>query len=99
MTVALEQDAPAVRDTGGSVLEGLERDAGTAVPRHPGAEPDNDEVLPYRDWEGGFLDETTLICSTVEGDEEWGRHRLLGTAGARTPVEVGGVSRGGSRRL
>ncbi|GGY73718.1 hypothetical protein GCM10010300_16590 [Streptomyces olivaceoviridis] len=52
MTVTHDQDAPAVRDTGGSVPEGLEWDAGTAVPRHPEAEPDNDEALPYGDWAG-----------------------------------------------
>ncbi|KOG60007.1 MULTISPECIES: hypothetical protein [Streptomyces] len=90
LTVTHDQDTLAVRDTDGSVPEGLEWDAGTAVPRHPEAEPDNDEALPYWDWAGGFLDGTTLICSTVEADEEWGegRHWLLGMAGARTPVEV-----------
>ncbi|MFG2354359.1 hypothetical protein [Streptomyces sp. NPDC048521] len=90
MTVTHDQDALAVRDTGGSVLEGLEWAAGTAVPRHPDAEPDNDEALPYWDWAGGFVDETTLVGSTVEGDEEWGegRHWIIDTSGARTPVEV-----------
>ncbi|MFI9806503.1 hypothetical protein ACIHEJ_19465 [Streptomyces sp. NPDC052301] len=91
MTVTHDQDALAVRDTGGRVLRGLEWDAETTVPRHPEAEPDNDEALPYWDWSGGFLDEMTLIGSTVEGDEEWGegRHWIIDTAGARTPVEVG----------
>jgi hypothetical protein len=90
MTVAHDQDVLAVRDSRGSVLDGLEWDAETAVPRHPDAEPDNDEAFPCWDWAGGFIDETTLICSTVEGDEEWGegRHWVIDTSGARTPVEV-----------
>ncbi|MEU6589137.1 hypothetical protein ABZ923_07875 [Streptomyces sp. NPDC046881] len=90
MTVTHDQDALAVRDTAGAVVDGLEWDAEAAVPRHPEADPENDEALPYWDWAGGFLDETTLICSTVEGDEEWGqgRHWLLDTAGTRTPEEV-----------
>ncbi|MEU0008406.1 hypothetical protein ABZ079_30180 [Streptomyces sp. NPDC006314] len=90
MSVTHEQDTLAVRDTGGSVLEGLVWDAETAVPRHPDAEPGNDEALPYWDWAGGFLDETTLIGSTVESDEEWGegRHWIIGTSVPGTPVEV-----------
>ncbi|MGW1606072.1 hypothetical protein [Streptomyces eurythermus] len=90
LTVTHDQDVLAVRDTGGAVLDGLEWEAETAIPRHPGAEPENDEALPYWDWAGGFLDETTLLGSTVEGDEEWGegRHWLVDTAGERTPVEI-----------
>ncbi|MFF3510886.1 hypothetical protein [Streptomyces sp. NPDC002573] len=43
MTVTHCQEALAVRDTRGLVLEGAEWDA---APRHPDAEPDNDEALP-----------------------------------------------------
>lgn len=90
LTVTHQQDGLAVRDAGGAVVDGQEWDAGTAVPRHPAAEPENDEALPCWDYGGGFLDETTLIGSTVESDEEWGegRHWIIGTADARTPVEV-----------
>ncbi|MFJ4322092.1 hypothetical protein ACIP3A_03085 [Streptomyces tricolor] len=98
MTVTHDQDALAVRDTGGAVLDGLEWDAETAVPPRPGAEPDDDE-RPYWDWAGGFVDETTLIGSTVESEEDWGegRHWIIDTAGARTPEEITYPAPAGSR--
>lgn len=86
MTVSHDQDALAVRSPhDGSVIDGLEWDAESAVPRHPDAEPDNDEYQPFWDWAGGFVDESTLIGSTVESDEEWGagRHWLIDTSQAR----------------
>ncbi|MFD8725252.1 hypothetical protein ACFV2H_46765 [Streptomyces sp. NPDC059629] len=92
LTVTHDQDALAVRDTRGAVVDGLEWHAESAVPRHPEADPENDEALPYWDWAGGFVDGTTLIASTVESDEEWGagRHWTIGIGGvgAGTPVEV-----------
>ncbi|WP_330458459.1 hypothetical protein OIB37_17070 [Streptomyces sp. NBC_00820] len=92
MTVTHDQDALAVSDGRGLVLDGLEWDAHAVVPLHPEAEPDNDEAGAFWDWAGGFLDETTLICSTVESDEEWGegRHWVVDTSGgaAGTPVRV-----------
>ncbi|MFJ3642641.1 hypothetical protein ACIPRD_23160 [Streptomyces sp. NPDC090108] len=97
MTVAHDQGALAVRDGRCLLLDGLEWDA-CVVPRHPGAEPGNDEVEAFWDWAGGFLDETTLICSTVESDEEWGegRHWIVATTGGagapalvEYPVPVG----------
>ncbi|MFJ5534960.1 hypothetical protein [Streptomyces sp. NPDC093261] len=94
-----DQDTPALRGTRGRVLEGAERDAGTAVPRHPGAEPGNDEALPCRDRAGGFLDETTPTGSTVEGDEERGegRHRLVDAAGTRGLLRIAYPSSAGHR--
>ncbi|MFI2203764.1 hypothetical protein ACH47Z_23890 [Streptomyces sp. NPDC020192] len=99
MTVTHDQNALAVRDTSGVAVESLEWHAESSVPRHPDAEPDNDEALPYWDWAGGFLDETTLIGATVEGDEEWGegRHWLIDTGGAGRPVEISYPAPVGSR--
>ncbi|MEV6028541.1 hypothetical protein [Streptomyces sp. NPDC052036] len=90
MTVTHDQDELAVRDTRGLVPEGARRDAETAVPRHPDAEPDNDEALPYWDGAGGFPDETTMIGSTVESDEKWGegRHWLVDASGTRGLVQI-----------
>ncbi|MGW2347441.1 hypothetical protein [Actinacidiphila glaucinigra] len=98
LTVTHDQDRLAVLDAeGGSVL--AEIDAESAVARHPDTEPDNDEAEPYWDYAGGFLDETDVVTSTVESDEEWGegRHWLTDTSGARAPrritypVPVGGL--------
>ncbi|MGW5481047.1 hypothetical protein [Streptomyces sp. NPDC004008] len=85
MTVTHDQSALAVHDTRGLVLEDAQWDAETAGD----AEPDN-EALPYWDWAGGFLDETTMIGSTVEGDEEWGegRHWLIDPSGTRELVQI-----------
>ncbi|MFD3585919.1 hypothetical protein [Streptomyces sp. NPDC058683] len=90
LTVTHDQDALAVHDRRGAVVDGLEWEAASAVPRHPKAEPDNDETVPYWDWAGGFVDGTTLIASTTESDEEWGagRHWLLDTTTAAPPTEV-----------
>ncbi|MBB4985078.1 MULTISPECIES: hypothetical protein [Streptomyces] len=87
MTVSHDQDALSVRDFRGLLLEGLEWDAESVLPRHPDApsadEDDEDEALACWDWAGGFVDETTLVVSTVECDDEWGevRHWLLDTTG------------------
>ncbi|MFG3041415.1 hypothetical protein ACGFYZ_31375 [Streptomyces sp. NPDC048330] len=81
MTVSHDQDSLAVRDSRGAVAEGGEWDAASTVPRHPDAPPpsddedEDDEAPVYWDWAGGFVDETTLIVSTVESDEDWGRDR------------------------
>ncbi|MFH8800590.1 hypothetical protein ACH4F6_13480 [Streptomyces sp. NPDC017936] len=89
MTVTHDQDRLAVHDTvDGSVL--AEWDAGSDLPRHPDAEPDDDEPWTAWDWAGGFLDETTVIGGTAESDEEFGegRHWLLTTTGRRAPERV-----------
>ncbi|MEU1623328.1 hypothetical protein ABZ479_39305 [Streptomyces sp. NPDC005722] len=89
LTITHDQDRLVVLDAAdGSVL--AELDAASAVARHPGTEPDNDEAEPYWDYAGGFLDETDVITSTVESDEEWGegRHWLTDTSGARAPRHV-----------
>ncbi|MET9042714.1 hypothetical protein ABZX34_07465 [Streptomyces sp. NPDC004362] len=88
MTVSHDQGTLAVHDTAdGSAL--TQWDVESDVPRHPEAEPENDEVWAAWDWAGGFLDETTLIAGTVESDEEWGvgRHWLLST-GQQTPEQI-----------
>ena len=66
-----DQGTLAVHDTAdGSVL--TQWDVESDVPRHPEAEPENDEVWAAWDWAGGFLDETTLIAGTVEsGLKQW----------------------------
>ncbi|MEV5675760.1 hypothetical protein [Streptomyces sp. NPDC052179] len=91
MTVAHDQDSLAVRDSRGAVVDGSEWDAGAVVPRHPDAPPgDDDEMLVCWDWAGGFVDERTLIVSTAESDEEWGRgrHWLVDTMATRGLVQV-----------
>ncbi|MER5206234.1 hypothetical protein [Streptomyces sp. NPDC002825] len=83
MTVSHDQDALAVRDSGGLVVDGLEWDAESVVPPHPDAPSDDaeDEMPVCWDWAGGFVHETTLVVSTAESDDEWGeaRHWLLDT--------------------
>ncbi|XCM33923.1 hypothetical protein ABXI76_35590 [Streptomyces parvus] len=92
MTVSHDQDSLAVRDSRGAVVEALDWDAGAAIPRHPEAPADTeeDELPVYWDWAGGFLDETTLIASTTESDEDCGqyRHWLVDTTAARHFVPV-----------
>ncbi|MFH9497979.1 hypothetical protein ACH4L9_21320 [Streptomyces globisporus] len=77
MTVSHDQDSLAVRDSRGAVVEALDWDADAAIPRRPEAPADTDEdELPVCwDWAGGFLDETTLIASTTESDEDCGQYR------------------------
>ncbi|MCX4970572.1 hypothetical protein OHA98_38660 [Streptomyces sp. NBC_00654] len=89
MTVSHDQVSLAVRDCGGAVVQGLEWDAESVIPRHPdapsaGDDDDDDDPPVCWDWAGGFVDETTLVVSTVESDEEWGRsrHWLVGTTGS-----------------
>ncbi|WP_225799101.1 hypothetical protein [Streptomyces sp. NK15101] len=84
MTVSHDQDALSVRDFGGLPLEGLEWDAESVLPPHPDAPSGEEDEAPVCwDWAGGFVDETTLVVSTVESDDEWGegRHWLLDTTG------------------
>ncbi|MFD5693690.1 hypothetical protein [Streptomyces rubiginosohelvolus] len=92
MTVSHDQDSLAVRNSRGAVVESLDWDAGAAIPRHPEAPADTDEdELPVSwDWAGGFLDETTLIASTTESDEDCGqyRHWLVDTTAAHGFVPV-----------
>ncbi|MET7754689.1 hypothetical protein ABZT27_08240 [Streptomyces sp. NPDC005389] len=98
VTVSHDQDSLAVRDSRGTVVEALDWNAEATIPRHPDApthaDPDagagEDELDVCWDWAGGFLDETTLVVSTAESDEEWGqgRHWLVDTAGARGFVPI-----------
>ncbi|MFF8841066.1 hypothetical protein [Streptomyces sp. NPDC015130] len=88
MTVCHDQDSLAVRDSRGAVVEALDWDAEATIPRHPDVpvdadDPHEDEILACWDWAGGFLDETTLVASTTESDEEWGqgRHWVVDTTG------------------
>jgi hypothetical protein len=90
MTVAHDQSTLAIRatyDTTGATS--VELDCATVVAWHPKAEPDN-EAEPFWDWAGGFLNDTTVIASTDESDEEWGapRHWLIYTAGTRPIAQV-----------
>ncbi|WP_141292697.1 hypothetical protein [Streptomyces gardneri] len=97
MTVSHDQDSLAVRDSSGTVMEALEWEAEAVIPRHPEAasadeddDDDDDEMLVCWDWAGGFLDESTLVASTAESDDEWGqgRHWLIDTAGAAGFVPI-----------
>ncbi|MEX0171044.1 hypothetical protein [Streptomyces sp. LMG1-1-1.1] len=91
MTVSHDQDSLAVRDSRGAVLEGWEWDAEASIPRHPDAPSEDDgEAYGCWDWAGGFVDETTLVVSTAECDEEWGplRHWLIDTRDARRLMPV-----------
>ncbi|MFB7332770.1 hypothetical protein ACFC00_14090 [Streptomyces adustus] len=92
LTVDHDQNTLAVHETASGAVV-ARWDAGTSAPRHPDAEPDNDEAEPYWDWAGGFVDDTTVLASTVESDEEWGegRHWLVGATpqGPAEPEPVG----------
>ncbi|MFJ3224736.1 hypothetical protein ACIPJS_15485 [Streptomyces sp. NPDC086783] len=105
LTVTHDQDTLALHRTAdGSVQGELTADA---VPRHHALDADDDEVWEDSeteacfDYEGGFLDEDTLLVGTVESDEEFGagrhwlvdatRMRLTGRVGY--PVEVSGLPR------
>ncbi|MGW2338281.1 hypothetical protein ACWCXS_30475 [Streptomyces sp. NPDC001685] len=104
LTVTHDQDTLAVhRTTDGSVTAALDADV---VPPHPAAEEDagdsgDDETRAYFDYEGGFVDEDTVVAGTVESDEESGpgRHWLVDAASMRLlgrlayPVEVTGPPR------
>ena len=86
LTVTHYQETLAVhRVEDGSVA--AELDASVAVPRHPDAHPDDDEVEEETLWDYacGFLDEDTVIAGTTESDEEFGagRHWLVDTARMR----------------
>ncbi|MFJ1847284.1 hypothetical protein [Streptomyces sp. NPDC088146] len=75
----------------GSVLCALDSD--TAIPRHPGADPDDvDADVTLWDYTCGFLDEETVIAGTSERDEEYGepRHWLVGAgeAGMRVTARI-----------
>ncbi|MET9773442.1 hypothetical protein ABZ023_04130 [Streptomyces sp. NPDC006367] len=101
LTVTHDQDTLAVhRVTDGSVAAVLDADA---IPAHHAIEDEDedeaDEAQAFFDYEGGFLDESTLVVGTVESDEEFGtgRHWLVDTAGMRLigridyPFEVPGT--------
>ncbi|MFF8379360.1 hypothetical protein ACF07V_24895 [Streptomyces sp. NPDC015661] len=84
MTVSHDQDSLTVRDGDGLVLDGLEWDAESVLPAHPDApSEDEDEAPVCWDWAGGFVEETALVVSTAESDDEWGeaRHWLIDTTG------------------
>ncbi|WP_416976199.1 hypothetical protein [Streptomyces sp. T028] len=78
VTVSHDQDKLALYETA-TGTQVAEWDVEESVPRHPDAEPENDEVWPAWDWAGGFLDDSTVVAGTVWQDEEWGegRHWLV----------------------
>lgn len=89
LTVTHDQDTLALhRVTDGTVEAEL---SATALPRHPALETEqfetfeDDEALAFFDYEGGFLDEDTVVVGTVESDEEFGtgRHWLIDAARMR----------------
>ncbi|MCX5394995.1 hypothetical protein [Streptomyces sp. NBC_00094] len=85
MTISHDQDRLAVRDSRGAVMETWEWEAEAVIPGHPDATSgDEDEPPACWDWAGGFLDETTLVVSTAESDDQWGqgRHWLIDIAGS-----------------
>lgn len=93
LTVAHGQEALAVhRLVDGSAEPGPEAElhADAVIPRHPEAEPDDQDVEVFWDYEAGFLDEDTVIAATVESDEESGagRHWIVDLAreGAVDPL-------------
>ncbi|WP_258053668.1 hypothetical protein [Streptomyces sp. Ru72] len=99
LTVTHDQDILAVhRVTDGSAVAELGADA---VPQHPAIEEEAEdgEAQAFFDYEGGFLDESTLVVGTVESDEEFGtgRHWLVDAADMRLidrltyPFEVSGL--------
>ncbi|MFB8760439.1 hypothetical protein [Streptomyces nigra] len=104
LTVTHDQDTLAMHRTAdGSVTAALDADA---VPPHPEAEEsaeddEDDETRAYFDYEGGFVDDDTVVAGTVESDEEFGpgRHWLVDPASLRLldriayPVEVSGPPR------
>ncbi|MGW7658817.1 hypothetical protein [Streptomyces sp. NPDC054756] len=102
LTVTHDQDTLAVHRTAdGSVTAALDADA---IPPHPAAaeeDAEDDEARAFFDYEGGFVDEDTVVAGTVESDEESGpgRHWLADPASPRPPdriaypVEVSGPPR------
>lgn len=103
LTVTHDQAAVALhRATDGTLEAELSADD---VPRHPAAESEqgetyeDDEMQAFFDYEGGFLDEHTVVVGTVESDEEFGsgRHWLVDAASMRLtdqvayPFEVSGL--------
>jgi hypothetical protein len=64
LTVTHDQDELAVhRVTDGAVVAELNA---AAIPRNPEDEPEDDESQPFFDYEGAFIDETTVLVGTVD---------------------------------
>ncbi|MFJ9576194.1 hypothetical protein ACIRQF_07365 [Streptomyces sp. NPDC101191] len=79
LTVTHDQDVLALHLVAdGSVVAELNADV---FPSHPAVEEEttDDEAQAFFDYEGGFVDENTLVVGTVESDEEFGtgRHWLI----------------------
>ncbi|WP_335937098.1 hypothetical protein [Streptomyces sp. PTD5-9] len=75
----------------GSAL--CELDAGGSVPRHPEADPDDQDAdVTLWDYACGFLDEETIVAGTSARDEEYGeqRHWLVraDAAGLRVSARI-----------
>lgn len=98
-TVTHDQDVLAVHLVAdGSVVAELNADV---LPPHPAVEEEapDDEAQAFFDYEGGFVDESTLVLGTVESDEEFGtgRHWLVDAVQMRLidrityPFEVPGL--------
>ncbi|MEV0010379.1 hypothetical protein AB0M10_13140 [Streptomyces sp. NPDC051840] len=102
LTVTHDQDTLAVhRVADGTVEADLAADA---LPAHPAseAEAEDCEAEAFFDYEGGFVDEDTVVAGTVESDEEFGegRHWLVEASRMRPvdriayPFEVTGLPSG-----
>lgn len=83
MSVSHDQDTLTIRRTYGSPsADSLELDCATVI----------DEADAYWDWAGGFISETTVICSTDESDwrrgNEGRRHWLIDNTGSRPATQV-----------
>ncbi|MFL1897993.1 hypothetical protein ACJWDR_02745 [Streptomyces tauricus] len=105
LTVTHDQDTVALHRVADGTVE-AELSA-TALPPHPALETEefasfeDDEAEAFFDYEGGFLDEDTVVVGTVESDEEFGtgRHWLVDAARMRPtdrlvyPFDVPGMPR------
>ncbi|MFI0968172.1 hypothetical protein ACH4S8_43545 [Streptomyces sp. NPDC021080] len=105
LTVTHDQDTLALHRTSDGAVE-AELSA-AVIPRHPAREAeqfelfDDNEAAAFFDYEGGFLDEDTVVVGTVESDEGFGtgRHWLVDTARMQLaerlvyPFEVSGLPR------
>ncbi|MFD6287797.1 hypothetical protein [Streptomyces sp. NPDC060205] len=92
LTVTHDQDTLALHRVADGVVEAaLSADA---LPPHPALTTgrpetfEDDETQAFFDYEGGFVDEDTVVVGTVESDEEFGtgRHWLIDAA-RRGPVD------------
>ena len=91
LSVSHDQATLTVRPTYGDPESNrFDLDCAAVVPLHPDVEADSDEAAVYWDWAGGFIDEGTVIGSTIESDG-WsaeGRHWLIDSSGSHPVTQV-----------